>query len=525
MREPDEPRINPTDQPMLEILMSNVDGPQAAAFSGAAPWAGKVGRPGGVDRAATLVDYGDAAMLDIDAMLGTPAAGEPKQRTARAASNGEVVSSPETLADVERTASPSSRTFSDSEDSLGTRNGSSGSGGRWNGANSASASPAEPVPLPVFAIPAPQDFSFPLGVSTVSPGTLDSMPGVYSEGGLSIFAPVPTLPGSPRKIKTPRRGTPGGAAAALASIPAPRPFSPASVAQSSGLAGLAPDVDRESALATLKGQLDAARGVPTLSRSIRVLGVPSIGAKSRVETQIKVCLQLVAPSGSSSDWTQLRIPEHMLASRDRQKRSRAAGSDMDAEQDGILDLQAEVICASEPSRQVMVCATCMQREVCSSGHRRYFQVTNSFISLTAQACAETDGSGQVGPRGDRRRRRSSTNSALQHQSIRRFFRRRDFAEQDYMLLQAPQRENRVLVIFWSPCLRRHALIRFPSFQPVLYHARPFRPNCCDRHFSAGSHYGRPQVGVQGTHSQAATDVDCFAFVGWERGGIAFRERR
>ncbi|KAI9032121.1 hypothetical protein DFJ74DRAFT_653342 [Hyaloraphidium curvatum] len=124
---------------------------------------------------------------------------------------------------------------------------------------------------------------------------------------------------------------------------------------------LAPDADREAALLALRRTLDAARRVSPPAH-IRVLGVPLLGAKSRVETQTKICLQLVLPPGvppASEAYRHLRIPEHMLASRDRVRRSRA-GEDVGGE--GVLDLVAEVVCASDPARAVGVCNTCMMRE-------------------------------------------------------------------------------------------------------------------------------------------------------------------
>ena len=311
-----------------------------------------------VDRAATLVNYSGLEEIQLTA--------QGKTRATRSGSNDNVVSSPETLADAEvetngRTASPSTRTFSDSEDSLGSRN---EAGTRKDGAAG-------------FAIPAMSDFGgFGLHMGAVCGGpSSDPMQDVLMNfgagngaGSPALFAPMPTSAsqagGGPssfsRKIKNPRRAAPGAAAAALATFPVPRPFAPPAGPQ---ISGLAVDTDRDPALSTLKAQLDASRGVPALQRTIRVLGVPLVGAKSRVETQIKICLQLVSPSDSAADWSFLRIPEHMLASRDRQKRSRTQGSEGDTEVEAILDLQAEVVCASEPTRTVTVCSTCMQREV------------------------------------------------------------------------------------------------------------------------------------------------------------------
>lgn len=359
-----------------------------------------------MDRAATLVDYSAAMDLDgVDGLgvglgangqllLGTTTSNgvrKHKSRTAQTSHSGqptEVVSSPETLADLETgtgrsgsTASPSSRTFSDSEDSNGST-AAHGSGSRRNTGSGSLLPIQQQQPQTVFAMPAAG------GPSTVP--TFD-----FSVAPTTLFAsvapgpPLPVLgagpaPSSPRKIKNPRRSTTNGTSSSSSSlsgsgIPSPRPLTPLnSLSQHNniqGIPGLVAEAHREPALNALKAQLDASRGVGPLARSIQVLGVPLVGAKSRVETQIKICLQLLSSSSagnssgtaaqptSSTDWSLLRIPEHMLASRDRQKRSRTQGNEMDADGAGTLDLQAEVICASEPGRTVSVCGTCMQREV------------------------------------------------------------------------------------------------------------------------------------------------------------------
>lgn len=114
----------------------------------------------------------------------------------------------------------------------------------------------------------------------------------------------------------------------------------------------------------------------TCSMQIRVLGVPQSGAKSRVETQIKLCIQLVTDDGDKAQWwSHLKLPEHMVA-KDKLKRqvmlanaangSKVAGldsNDLPLRPDKMLFLSARVICASDPTRRVVTCLGCIQREV------------------------------------------------------------------------------------------------------------------------------------------------------------------
>jgi hypothetical protein len=94
---------------------------------------------------------------------------------------------------------------------------------------------------------------------------------------------------------------------------------------------------------------------------IRVLGVPQTGAKSRVETQIKLCIQLVTDGGDKALWwSHLKLPDNMVT-KDRQKKSGNATGAVDLEK--TLYLQAKVLCASDPTRKVTTCMGCIQREV------------------------------------------------------------------------------------------------------------------------------------------------------------------
>ncbi|KAI8374610.1 uncharacterized protein BYT42DRAFT_413220 [Radiomyces spectabilis] len=111
----------------------------------------------------------------------------------------------------------------------------------------------------------------------------------------------------------------------------------------------------------------------TLDRplQIRVLGVPNTGAKSRVETQIKLCIQLLTAKGTKvSCWSYLKLPEELLAKsrlRKNQQQQRVLDgsvASMISDESKVLSLEARVVCASDPDKTIRMCAGCVRREVC-----------------------------------------------------------------------------------------------------------------------------------------------------------------
>ncbi|KAI9481053.1 MAG: hypothetical protein EXX96DRAFT_565199 [Benjaminiella poitrasii] len=111
---------------------------------------------------------------------------------------------------------------------------------------------------------------------------------------------------------------------------------------------------------------------------IRVLGVPQTGAKSRVETQIKLCIQLVTNGGDKAQWwSHLKLPEHMVT-KDKLKKSGLNRSSTNTMLDTglpvnpekLLYLQARVLCASDPTKKVTTCFSCIQRERKRSQRRK-----------------------------------------------------------------------------------------------------------------------------------------------------------
>ena len=119
---------------------------------------------------------------------------------------------------------------------------------------------------------------------------------------------------------------------------------------------------------------------------IRVLGVAQSGAKSRVETQIKLCIQLVTDRGDKAQWwSHLKLPEYMVT-KDKLRKSANRGATIDtglpADPKKMLHLRARVLCASDPSKKVTTCMGCIQREVKIESYlllqRNYF--LNFFIA-------------------------------------------------------------------------------------------------------------------------------------------------
>lgn len=122
---------------------------------------------------------------------------------------------------------------------------------------------------------------------------------------------------------------------------------------------------------------------------IRVLGIPRTGAKSRVETQIKLCIQLVTDGGNKTQqWSYLKLSEKMVTKakvqqqqRQQQQQQRKGEPSLDIEK--VLFLHARVVCASDPSRKVTTCRGCVQREV---SNQKSSNLTPFFLTFDALYC-------------------------------------------------------------------------------------------------------------------------------------------
>lgn len=101
---------------------------------------------------------------------------------------------------------------------------------------------------------------------------------------------------------------------------------------------------------------------------IDILGVPNTGAKSRVETQIKLCIQLMTGNDKKvTDWSHIRIGENMLARsrlrKNQQKSLDGSVATMVSDESSILQLEAKVVCASNTDHPIRMCVGCVRREV------------------------------------------------------------------------------------------------------------------------------------------------------------------
>ncbi|GAA5985338.1 hypothetical protein JCM11641_006371 [Rhodosporidiobolus odoratus] len=159
-----------------------------------------------------------------------------------------------------------------------------------------------------------------------------------------------------------------------------------------------------------------ANGAGPLPLQLLVLGVPTVGAKSRVETQIKISLALVRPTSSGpplspypsvgpeagaytmddgaldpkaaaevervGSWGWVRLPKFMALKAKNNGRAGARGSANTAAAEAAgtangeakkarpepppestLSLSVAVVCATSPHHQVTICPNCRQREL------------------------------------------------------------------------------------------------------------------------------------------------------------------
>lgn len=100
--------------------------------------------------------------------------------------------------------------------------------------------------------------------------------------------------------------------------------------------------------------------------SILTPNIPKSGTKSRVETQIRVTIDLAVPNSSSGDpyqydrvgsWKWLKLPPGTSTKRRTRREGKIDPSPVD-----ILHLTTSVTCASSPYNQVLSCGSCRNRE-------------------------------------------------------------------------------------------------------------------------------------------------------------------
>ncbi|KAI9340832.1 hypothetical protein BDR26DRAFT_860949 [Obelidium mucronatum] len=136
---------------------------------------------------------------------------------------------------------------------------------------------------------------------------------------------------------------------------------------------------------------------------IKVLGVPLQNARSRVETQTKLCLQMVNATGNKTSlWTHLRLPEQLVTKEKLRKSQNVVDYSL-IPLNKVLDLQAVIICASDPKKDVQICSGCQQRELkrskkksesASSSSDVKMEDVSLFNGLDTNAMAEND-SGKI----------------------------------------------------------------------------------------------------------------------------------
>ncbi|KAI8888983.1 hypothetical protein K501DRAFT_171957, partial [Backusella circina FSU 941] len=100
---------------------------------------------------------------------------------------------------------------------------------------------------------------------------------------------------------------------------------------------------------------------------ICVEGIPETGAKSRVETQSKLCIKLLSENDSKvSNWSYLRMHESLLArsklrKSQQQKLLDGSAAAMVSDESKVLDLEASVICESDETKRIKMCQGCRKR--------------------------------------------------------------------------------------------------------------------------------------------------------------------
>eukprot|EP01134_Creolimax_fragrantissima_P006675 CFRG6675T1 len=110
--------------------------------------------------------------------------------------------------------------------------------------------------------------------------------------------------------------------------------------------------DEESLLCMQRG--------PTLDRyELKVLGIPPRGIRTRVETQINLCLELVSPA-TSTNYDRLHINQ-ALVSKNSQKVAHLTHNSLTSSGRSLW-LSAEVVSETHPQRKIEVCDACQRRE-------------------------------------------------------------------------------------------------------------------------------------------------------------------
>ncbi|KAJ1650952.1 SPT3 Dosage dependent suppressor of Ty-induced promoter mutations-like protein [Dispira simplex] len=126
------------------------------------------------------------------------------------------------------------------------------------------------------------------------------------------------------------------------------------------------EVFTEARVMALMQRLPTPLAQAILHRQLRIvmLGIPRHGAKSRVETQIRLGLQLLDSRGDQvTHWSHLRLPDlSVVKDRTRNRQGHLVEPSPLPPDHQVLSLEATVVCASAPTKKVDVCMGCVRRE-------------------------------------------------------------------------------------------------------------------------------------------------------------------
>ncbi|KAI8975294.1 hypothetical protein BDF20DRAFT_914244 [Mycotypha africana] len=127
---------------------------------------------------------------------------------------------------------------------------------------------------------------------------------------------------------------------------------------------------------------------------IRVDGIPSHGAKSRVETQIKLTISLTTKDGAKVPyWSYVRIPEKMLArsklrKSQQQKLLDGSAAAMVSDESKVLALEARVVCESDENKKIKMCQGCVRRERKRAERKKDAKLNAAHLGLSAAGVAD-----------------------------------------------------------------------------------------------------------------------------------------
>ncbi|KAF9422763.1 hypothetical protein BGZ76_003740, partial [Entomortierella beljakovae] len=102
---------------------------------------------------------------------------------------------------------------------------------------------------------------------------------------------------------------------------------------------------------------------------IEISGIPAENGKCRVETQLKIALQLKDAQGHVvTDWKQLRLP-HPLIAKEKHRMEKFNARNKHAQDAEILTLDARLVCDHDMTKILECCENCIGRER-KRAHRR-----------------------------------------------------------------------------------------------------------------------------------------------------------